>query len=66
MSGDKISSPKVIRSRFRMMGQGIIPKGELKDLTERQIKIFLTEPDPDNWPPELDHLKKYVPEDTVA
>jgi hypothetical protein len=49
-----------------MMGEGVIPRRELEDLTELQLKIFLTEPDPEKWPPELAHLRKYVPEDTAA
>ena len=57
---------KIIKSRFAMMGDGVIPRHELEDLTEVQLKIFLTEPDPGRWPPELAHLRKYVPEDTAA
>jgi len=49
-----------------MIGEGVISQAELRHLSEEQIKIFLTEPDPDKWPTELSHLKKYVPEDTVA
>jgi hypothetical protein len=60
------SSPKIIKSRFRMMGEGIIPHKEFEDLHDEQVKIFLTEADPEKWPPELSHLRKYVPEDTAA
>jgi hypothetical protein len=49
-----------------MMGEGIIPHKELEDLNDEQVKIFLTEVDPEKWPPELSHLRKYVPEDTAA
>ena len=62
----KKASPKIIKSRFRMMGEGIIPKKEFKNLRDESIKIFLTEPNTNKWPPELSHLKKYVPEDTAA
>jgi hypothetical protein len=62
----KKSSVKIIKSRFNMIAEGIIPQGEFESLKERDVKIFLTEPDPKKWPPELSHLKKYVPEDTVA
>ncbi|MBW1787459.1 MAG: hypothetical protein JRK53_12675 [Deltaproteobacteria bacterium] len=66
MSLEKTTSRKIIKSRFAMMGEGVIPKKELEGITDVQLKIFLTEPNPDKWPPELSHLKKYVPEDTAA
>ena len=49
-----------------MIAEGVIPQEEFEDLQEKHVKIFLTEPDPKKWPSELSHLKKYVPEDTVA
>jgi len=49
-----------------MMAEGIIPHEEFANLHEKHVKIFLTEPDPRKWPEELSHLKKYVPDDTVA
>jgi hypothetical protein len=60
------SSPKIIKSRFRMMAEGIIPHEEFEGLHDEQVKIFLTEEDPEKWPLELSHLRKYVPEDTAA
>ena len=49
-----------------MIAEGIIPQEALESLKEKHIKIFLTEPNLKKWPSELSHLKKYVPEDTVA
>ena len=49
-----------------MMGEGIIPREAFEELRDESVKIFLTEPDTNKWPPELSHLKKYVPEDTAA
>ena len=66
MDQKKKSSAKVIKSRFNMIAEGIIPQKALENLKENHIKIFLTEPNPKKWPSELSHLKKYVPEDTVA
>ncbi|UCF56614.1 MAG: hypothetical protein JSW15_11165 [Deltaproteobacteria bacterium] len=66
MEQEKKSSPKIIRSRFNMMAEGVIPQEAFENLQEKYVKIFLTEPDPKKWPSELSHLKKYVPEDTVA
>ncbi|MGD2150838.1 MAG: hypothetical protein PVJ06_04485 [Desulfobacterales bacterium] len=51
-----------IPSRFRMMAVGTISQEELKNINTHQLKIFLTESDPNNWPPEIYHLKKYVRE----
>jgi len=48
------------------MGEGIIPHKEFENLHDELVKIFLTEPDPNKWPSELSHLRKYVPEDTAA
>ena len=59
-------SPKIIKSRFNMIAEGVIPQEALESLEEKHVRIFLTEPDPRKWPSELSHLKKYVPEDTVA
>jgi len=51
-----------IPSRFRLMAVGAISQEELKNINTHQLKIFLTELDPKNWPPEIYHLKKYVRE----
>jgi hypothetical protein len=37
-----------------MIAEGVIPQEAFENLQEKHVKIFLT------------HLKKYVPEDTVA
>lgn len=55
-------TPDIIPSRFRMMAEGDIPQEELKNINAHQLKIFLTESDPNKWPPEIFHLKKYVRE----
>ena len=51
-----------IPSRFRMMAEGKISQEDLKSIDALQLKIFLTESDPNKWPPEIFHLKKYVRE----
>ena len=51
-----------IPSRFRMMAEGKISQEDLKNIDALQLKIFLTESDPNKWPPEIFHLKKYVRE----
>ena len=62
MGKDKNVTPGIIPSRFRMMAEGNIPQEELKNINAYQIKTFLTESDPNKWPPEIFHLKKYVRE----
>lgn len=61
---EKQNDPQEIRqmtmSRMLLIGENVIPKEELEGLTGEQINIFLTEPDPDNWPSVIIHLKKYT------
>ena len=66
MGQERKVSPKIIKSRFNLIAEGVIPQEEFENLQEKHVKIFLTEPDPRKWPSDLSHLKKYVPEDTVA
>jgi hypothetical protein len=61
MSSEK-PSPGTILRRIRLVGEGIIPKEEFPDLPDQNsLRIFLNEPDPDKWPQEMQHLKKYLP-----
>ena len=57
---EKEVQPQMIMSRMLLIGEGIVPKEELEGLRSEHIKIFLTEPDPGKWPPEIQHLKKYA------
>lgn len=66
MEREKRPSEKIIKSRFNMIAEGLIPQQAFEGLHEKHVKIFLTEPDPKKWPPEMSHLKKYVPENTAA
>jgi hypothetical protein len=61
---DKVQkiTPDTIPSRFRTMAEGIIPQEELENINAYQLKTFLTESDPNKWPSEIHHLKKYVRE----
>ena len=52
--------PRMIMSRVLLIGEGIVPSEELEGLRNEDLKIFLTEPDPGKWPPEIQHLKKYA------
>jgi hypothetical protein len=54
--------PDTIPSRFRMMAVGTISQEDLKNINTHELKIFLTESDPNKWPSEIHHLKKYVRE----
>ena len=62
MDKDQKITPDTIPSRFRTMAEGIISQEELENINAYQLKIFLTESDPNKWPPEIHHLKKYVRE----
>ena len=43
-----------------MMALGTISQEDLKNINTHELKIFLTESDPNKWPPEIYHLEKYV------
>ena len=61
---DNQKDPQEIRQitmqRMLLIGENVIPKEELEGLTGEQINIFLKELDPDKWPTEISHLKKYA------
>lgn len=61
---DKQPDPQKIREitmkRMLLIGENVIPKEEMEGLTGEQINMFLKEPDPDKWPSEISHLKKYA------
>jgi hypothetical protein len=61
---EKEKDPQEIRQitmkRMLLIGENVIPKEELEGLTSEHLNIFLKEPDPDKWPPEISHLKKYA------
>lgn len=54
------AKPQMIMSRVFLIGEGIVPREELEGLKNEHIKIFLTELDVSQWPPEILHLKKYA------
>jgi hypothetical protein len=51
---------KITMQRMLLIGEGVVPREEMEGLTSKQINIFLKEPDPGKWPPEISHLKKYA------
>ena len=63
LNREKDISKKIIVYRFKLIGNKEIPPIELKDLSLSQIKSFLTEPDPANWPIEIFHLRRYIKSD---
>jgi hypothetical protein len=52
--------PQMIMSRVFLIGEGIVPREEIEGLRSEHMKIFLTEEDISQWPPEILHLKKYT------
>ncbi len=66
METDETGTSPIIKSRFRLMGEGAIPQSELEGIDEAHLKIFLSEPDPDQWPAEIAHLRQYIQDDSVA
>lgn len=52
---------KLIPSRVMLIGEGRIPSEVMEALEDRLLRIFMREPDPDDWPPEMGHLVQYLP-----
>jgi hypothetical protein len=52
--------PQMIMSRVFLVGEGIVPREEIEDLSSEHMRIFLAEIDISKWPPEIHHLKKYT------
>ena len=51
----------LIPSRVIVIGERCIPAEELEKVSDENIQIFLREPNPEEWPPEIAHFKKYLP-----
>jgi len=61
MEQENKSSPEIVLQRLQLIGEGIIPDDEFPFLPKQDsIWIFLHERDPERWPREMSHLKKYL------
>ena len=61
MEYKKKSSPETVLQRLQLISEGIIAEDEFPYLIDQSSTwIFLHESDPDNWPPQMAHLKKYL------
>ena len=61
MEQEKKSSPETVLQRLQLIGEGIITNEEFPYLShQNSIWIFLHESNPERWPPEMAHLKKYL------
>ena len=61
MKYKKKSSPETVLQRIQLISEGIIAEDEYPYLIDQSsTRIFLHESDPDNWPPQMVHLKKYL------
>lgn len=50
----------LIPSRVMLIGEGQIPAEVMEALEDRLLGIFMREPDPEKWPPEMGHLVQYL------
>lgn len=64
MAQDKKSSDgtQVIVSRMRLIGEGKVPWAAFKGMPDKALWVFLEEPDPEKWMPEMKPLEKYLEE----
>jgi hypothetical protein len=60
VSQEEKARPQMIMSRVFLIGEGIVPREEIEGLRSEHMRIFLTEEDISQWPPEILHLKKYT------
>ena len=58
---DSIDKP-LIQSRVIIMGEEAVPPDEWERLEDRHMKVFLHEPNPYEWPKEMQHLIRYLPD----
>jgi len=59
-----VTEPKktsLIPNRVFLIGEQYIPSEELDKISDEHINVFLKEPNPKKWPPEIAHLKKHLP-----
>lgn len=46
-----------------LIGDGAIPRAIIEKLDDRILQVFMEEPDPGKWPPELELLAPFLPEE---
>lgn len=51
---------EIIVERVRMIGEAGMPKQSFDQLTQEEYWIWLTEPDPDQFPPTMHELRDYL------
>jgi len=51
---------EVLSDRVWLIGEGVVPMEVFEEMSDETLRIFLEEPDPENWPPEMQSLKAYL------
>ena len=64
MPDEEPSRGSLLFDRLMLVGEGIIPKEEF-DKPGVDMNVWLYEPDPNQFPPEMQHLIKYLPMEPV-
>ena len=60
MEQEERSTPGIIMPRIQLVAE-VIPEDEFPDLPDQNsVFIFLEVEDPEDWPSEMSHLKKYL------
>ncbi len=62
----RIPEKPLIPGRVMMIGEGIIPREIFEKLEDAHAQVFMREPDPCEWPLEMDHLVEYLPAEERA
>ena len=64
MPDEEPSRGSVLFDRLMLVGEGIIPEEDFAK-PGVDMKVWLYEPDPNQFPPEMRHLIKYLPMEPV-
>lgn len=56
----KSSSGMILLDRLRLVGEELAPREAFADLSKEDLAIWLTEPDPDKFPPHMRLLRDYL------
>lgn len=59
-SGQKLLRGTILLDRVQMVGEGVVPKELFQGLNREQMTIWLTEPDPEKFPPEMEKLAAFL------
>jgi len=58
---DSLHHRMPLEERLQLIGNGIIPRQAYQSISIEDLVIFVSEPDPNQFPASLEQLKKFLP-----